>query len=226
MPFQQTVTTPMKRINTRQADQPTCSKTLDMEISGGKPCIYARKRTPQAINHERSEDWLKKEDQPRNDKGHFMSPNKNTEKGVDLELSIVSEEEFDCYNKSDDLKVRTNIEDELQLLPKDNKLTPEQGMTKEENKIIEPTTSVSRSNRLPFEKQTEKLGGVPYNTNNIKKKLKNNGHLYRKRRQQQRWKRVKTKATVQYCHKIKKSVQYGYTTVGNKFPPDQSGAGM
>ena len=37
---------------------------------------------------------------------------------------------------------------------------------------------IRRSNRLPFAKQTEKLGGVPYYTNNNKKKLINNDHLF------------------------------------------------
>ena len=58
-PFQQASTTPAKRINTRQnaADQPTCSKTLDIVNNGGAPCIYSRKEAPKAIaNYERSED--------------------------------------------------------------------------------------------------------------------------------------------------------------------------
>ena len=46
LPFQQTVAAPTMRINSRQNyDQPSCSKTLDMESSGGNPCTYARKRT-------------------------------------------------------------------------------------------------------------------------------------------------------------------------------------
>ena len=53
---------------------------------------------------------------------------------MDLNLSIVSDEEFDCYNKSDGKPVQTNIDDELQLLPKDNKLTPGQGILKEKIK--------------------------------------------------------------------------------------------
>ena len=36
--------------------------------------------------------------------------------------------------------------------------------------MTEPQTSVRRSNRLQFAKQTEKLGGVPYQTNNNRKK--------------------------------------------------------
>ena len=37
---------------------------------------------------------------------------------------------------------------------------------------------VRRSNRLPFAKQTEKLGGVPHYTNINKKKLINSDHLF------------------------------------------------
>ena len=88
LPFRQTVAAPTKRINTRQNyAQPTCSNTLDLERnSGGNPIIYARQGTPQPTNHERSEDWLKRKDQPRNNKGQFTSPNKNAEKEVDLNL--------------------------------------------------------------------------------------------------------------------------------------------
>ena len=74
---------------------------------------------------------------------------------MDLNLSIVSDEEFDCYHKSDGKPIQTNINDELQLLPKDNKLTPAKVSIKKKNKITEPQTSVRRSNRLPFAKQTE-----------------------------------------------------------------------
>ena len=56
---------------------------------------------------------------------------------------------------------------------------------KGKNKVIEPSISVRRSNGLPFGKQTEKLGGVPYHTNNNKKKLTNNGNLLQEKHQQQ-----------------------------------------
>ena len=168
LPFQQTTTTKWISTRNNNTDQPTCSKTLDATNNNGAPCIYSRKETPKPTNYERSEDWLKRKDQPRNNKGQFTSPNKNT--GNDLNLSIISDDEFECYNKSEGKPVHTNIEDELQLLPKNNSLTPEQGRYKK-NKHKKPTESVRRSNRLPFGKQTEKLGGVPYQTNNSKKKL-------------------------------------------------------
>ena len=96
---------------------------------------------------------------------------------MDLNLSIVSGKTFDCYNKSDGKPVQTNIHDELQLLPKDNKLTPGQGIFKEKKEITEPQISVRRSNRLPFAKQTEKLGGIPYQTSNNRKKQTDNGNV-------------------------------------------------
>ena len=69
--FQQTITAPTKRTYTRQnnADQPTCSKTLDSANNGATLSIFSRKEAPKLINHERSEDWLKKIDQPQNNKG-------------------------------------------------------------------------------------------------------------------------------------------------------------
>ena len=178
LPFQQTTTAPAKRITTQQNEQPSCSKTLDTTTAGGYPCIYTRKETPRPINHERSEDWLKKKEHPKNSKGQFTSPNKNSgEKVMDLNLSIVSDEEFDSHNKSDGKPVHTNINDELQLLPKDNKLTPGQGIYTGINKIAEPQPSVRRSRRLPFAKQTEKLGVIPYQTSNNKKKQTINGSV-------------------------------------------------
>ena len=66
LPFQQTTTTPAKKINTRQntADQPTCSKTLDKAATSGAPCIYSGKEAPKNIaNYERSEDWSKRNTQ-------------------------------------------------------------------------------------------------------------------------------------------------------------------
>ena len=88
-----------------------------------------------------------------------MSPNKTTEKSTDLNMSISSDDEFECYNKFQCKPVHRNIDDELQLLPKENSLTPEQGKYKGKNKITKPTEPVRRSNRLPFAKQTEILGG-------------------------------------------------------------------
>ena len=160
LPLQQTTTTPAKRIITRQnaADQLTCSNTLDNVNNGGAPCIYSRKEAPKAIaSYERSEDWLKKKDQPRNNRGQFTSPNKNAN-NTDSNLSIISDDDdFECYNKSEGKPVQTNIDDELQLLPKGTNLAPERGRYKGKNNIEKPTESVRKSNRLPFARQTEKL---------------------------------------------------------------------
>ena len=132
IPFQQTTTTPAKKINTRQntADQPTCSKTLDKATTSGAPCIYSRKEAPKNIaNYERSEDWSKRKEIPRNNKGQFTSPNKNT---TNLNLSFISDDDdFECYNKAEGKPIQVNIEDELQLHPKETNLTPEQGSLKE-----------------------------------------------------------------------------------------------
>ena len=182
LPFQQTTTTPAKKINTRQntADQPTCSKTLDKAATSGAPCIYSKKEAPKnTANYERSEDWSKRKEIPRNNKGQFTSPNKNT---ANLNLSIISDDDdddddFECYNKEEGKPIQVNIEDELQLHPKETNLTPEQGSYKGKNRTEKPIEPVRRSNRLPFAKQTEKLGGIPYHISNNKKKLTNHGNL-------------------------------------------------
>ena len=62
---------------------------------------------------------------------------KPTEKEAELNLSIVREEDFDCYNKSDGKPVHTKIEDEIQFLPRDDELRPQQGKTNGNNKPIE-----------------------------------------------------------------------------------------
>ena len=104
-------------------------------------------------SYERSEDWTKRRDIPRNNKGQFTSPNKNA--GTDLNLRIISDDEFDFYNKSEGKPISTNPDDELQLLPKENNLTPEQGRYKKKHQKTKPTESFRRSQRLPFAEQTE-----------------------------------------------------------------------
>ena len=92
-----------------------------------------------------------------------------------MNLSIISDDDdFECYNKAEGNPVHTNIDDELQLLPKESNLTPEQGINIEKPKTLEPTR---KSKRLPFAKQTETLGGIPYQTNNNKKKNVNNRNI-------------------------------------------------
>ena len=89
---------------------------------------------------------------------------------MELDLSIVSDDDFQCYNTSEGKPVHTNLDDELQLLPKETNLTPETGI-KSKDTTNEQNQSVRKSKRIPNAKQTEKLGGIPYQTNNNKKKI-------------------------------------------------------
>ena len=88
---------------------------------------------------------------------------------MEMDLSIVSDDEFQCYNTSEGKPVHTNLDDELQLLRKETNLTPETG-TKTKDTTNEQNQTVRKSKRIPYAKQTEKLGGIPYQTNNNKKK--------------------------------------------------------
>ena len=138
IPIQNTAT-PTKRIKTRQStEQPSCSKTTE---DGTTTCSYRRKEPPRPENTESSSDWLKRKEQPRNQKGQFTSPEKSTGKPMELDLSIVSDDEFQCYNTSEGKPVHTNLDDELQLLPKETNLTPETGIktkdtTNEQNQSV------------------------------------------------------------------------------------------
>ena len=76
IPFQNTAT-PTKRISTRQStEQTSCSKTNE---DGTTTCNYRRKEPPRPKNTENSSDWLKRKEQPRNQKGQFTSPEKQRE---------------------------------------------------------------------------------------------------------------------------------------------------
>ena len=75
---------------------------------------------------------------------------------MDLDLSMVSDDEFQCYNTSEGKPVHTNVDDELQLLPKETNLTPETGV-KTNSLPNESHQSVRKSKRIPNAKQTEKL---------------------------------------------------------------------
>ena len=91
---------------------------------------------------------------------------------MDLDLSIVSDDEFQCYNTREGKSVHANIDDELQLLPKETNLTPETGI-KTIPLINEPQLTMRKSKRIPNARQTEKLDGIPYSTNNNKRKVNN-----------------------------------------------------
>ena len=178
LPFQNN-TTPTKRINIRQTttEQPSCSKSTEPQTT----CVYRRKLPPKPNNHENSEDWIRRKDQPRNEKGQFTSPQKNTGNMTDLDLSIVSDDEFNCYNNSEGIPIGVNVDDELQIHPKKTRLSPEAGIN-HGHIITKQTTPVRRSRRLPFAKRTEKLGGIPYQTNNNRKRIKHNHKLLQERR--------------------------------------------
>ena len=178
LPFQNN-TTPTKRVTTRQttAEQPSCSKSTEPQTT----CVYRRKEPPKPNNHENSEDWIRRKDQPRYEKGQFTSPQKNTGNKTDLDLSIVSDDEFNCYNNSEGSPISVNVDHELQIHPKETRLSLETGIN-HDHIITKPTTPVRRSRRLPFAKQAEKLGGIPYQTNNNRKRNKYNHNLLQEKR--------------------------------------------
>ena len=105
----QATATPTKRISTRlktTTDKPSCSKTAETAR------MYRKKETPRPENTESSADWLKRKDQPRNETGQFTSPDKLAGKPMDLDLSMVyDDDEFQCYNTSEGKPVHTNVED-------------------------------------------------------------------------------------------------------------------
>ena len=115
----------MKRINTRlitATDQPSCSKMTGTTTT----CGYRRKEPPRPENTENSADWLKRKDQQRNERGQFTGPDKLASKPVELDFSMISDDDdFQCYNTSGGKPVHTKKGDELQLLPKETNLTPE-----------------------------------------------------------------------------------------------------
>ena len=178
LPFQSN-TTPTKRINTRQtaAVQPSCSKSAEPQAT----CSYRRKEPPKPDTHENSEDRVQRKDQPRNEKGQFTSPQNNTGNITDLDLTIISDDEFNCFNNSDGKPIHTNVEDELQIHPKKTRLTPQTGIN-HGHVTTTPKTPIRRSRRLQFAKQTQKLGGNLYQRNNYRKRTKFNHNLLQESR--------------------------------------------
>ena len=91
IPVQNTAT-PTKRMNTRQStEQPSCSKTTEAETT---TCSYRKKEPPRPENVENSSDWLKRKEQPRNQRGQFTSPENSAGKPMELDLSMVSDDEL------------------------------------------------------------------------------------------------------------------------------------
>ena len=92
---------------------------------------------------------------------------------MDLDLTIVSDDDFQCYNTAEQKPVLSNVDVELQLRPDETTLTPDTGIKIEKNQSAEPQQILRSSQRVPFAEQTQKLGGVPYYTENNKKKTNN-----------------------------------------------------
>ena len=67
-------------------------------------------------------------EQPRNERGQFTSPDKSAGKPIDLDLSFVLDDDIQCYNTAEGEPVHTNVDDELQLQPKETTRTPETGI--------------------------------------------------------------------------------------------------
>ena len=102
LPFQSAVI-PTKQINTRMTaatEKPSCSKAGEQAT-----CCYRRKEPPKH-NPENSADWLKRMELPRNERRQFTSSNKSAGNPMDLDLSIVSENDFQCYNTAEGKSVR------------------------------------------------------------------------------------------------------------------------
>ena len=69
----------------------------------------------------------------------------------------------------------------MQIHPKETRLTLETGINNG-HITTRPKTPIRRSRRLPFAKQTKKLGGIPFQTNNNRKRTKFNHDLLQESR--------------------------------------------
>ena len=141
-------------------EQPFYLKRTDSSTT----CIHRRKEPPKPNNHGNSEDWLRRKEQPRNEKGQFTSPHKNTGNQTDLNLSIVSDDEFNCYNNSDGQPIHTNVEYELQIHSKETRLTPDTDIY-HDHITTKLKTPSRRSRRLPFAKTNQKIRRYPISNN-------------------------------------------------------------
>ena len=66
-------------------------------------------------------------EQSPNEKGHFASLGNSIDKSMDLDSSIVQDDDFDCYKTSQGKLFHSNTKDELQVLPKETNHTTESG---------------------------------------------------------------------------------------------------
>ena len=67
---------------------------------------------------------------------------------MDLDLSIVSDDDFQCYNTAEGKRVHTNIGDKLIFLSKETTLTPETGIKFE--KKIQPNQNKHRKDHKDY----------------------------------------------------------------------------
>ena len=90
-------------------------------------CLNRRKEAPKPENREQCR--LDEEERTTTQrKRPVHKSRKSVGKPMDLDLSMVSDDEFQCYNTSEGKPVHAKIDDELQLLPKETNLTPETGI--------------------------------------------------------------------------------------------------
>ena len=80
---------------------------------------------------------------------------------------------------------------------------------------------VRKNIRVPFVKQMEKLGGVPFHPDNNKENELM--VMFYRKRQELKWRAIKKRNTEPYGQKTKKSLQYGLTTSIQKLHADHSG---
>ena len=174
-----------ERDNTDEAEKyPTSDHglTVLLENNGLFHNLHSQKKgtakTKQS-REQRGQDVEKRTAQKR-ERAIHLAP-ENTGILTDMNLSNVSDDEFNCYNNSDGKPMHTNVEDELQILSKETRLTPETGIN-HDHITTKLKTPIRRSRRLPFAKQTEKLGGIPYRTNIDRKRIKSNHDLLQENR--------------------------------------------
>ena len=135
-------------------------------MTGISTILRGKKEPPGPENTENSADWLK--NRATEERGRTIHQSRQIRnKPVELDLSMVSDDDdLQCYNTSEGTPVHTNKDVELQLLPKETNPSPETGI-KTKDPLDEPRLAIRKSKILcQTAKQTEKLGGIPFYTNN------------------------------------------------------------
>ena len=102
--------------------------------NGTTNLLLRRNEAPRCDNRARSEDRLIRKEHQLNERGQFISSGKQPQKSVDLDVRMVSYEEFTCYDNSNVKPVHINIEDQIRLYAREEpKLTPETGSVGDNN---------------------------------------------------------------------------------------------